>query len=101
VVEFLDEQKLRQLLGDWLSGDRQARIKTIRELLGGQARKSRRRVFDRLYAGRERSDDSLVRRLKLDYPGHSTSTAEELLHNAEPSYLQHMREKPLVPLTLA
>nr|WP_256730466.1 DUF6543 domain-containing protein [Pseudomonas sp. ANT_H12B] len=101
VVEFLDEQKLRQLLGDWLSGDHQARIKTIRELLGGQARKSRRRVFDRLYAGRERSDDSLVRRLKLDYPGLSTSTAEELLHNAEPSDLQHMREKPRVPLTLA
>ena len=101
VVEFLDEHELRELLGQWLGGDRQARIKATRELLGGQARQSQRRLFNYLYSRRERSDNLLVRRLKSDYPDLSISMADDLLRHADPADLQHLNEKQRTPLNLA
>ncbi|MGF6491739.1 NEL-type E3 ubiquitin ligase domain-containing protein [Pseudomonas frederiksbergensis] len=101
VVDFLDEHELREVLGEWLGGDRQARIKATRELLGEQARKSRRRLFDTLYSRRERSDNVLALRLKSEHPDLSISMAEELVHHAKPTDLQHLSEKQRVPLKLA
>jgi hypothetical protein len=93
VVDFLDEQALREVLGEWLSGDRQTRIKAVRELIGSQAGKSTRRLFDRLYSGRERSGNPLVLLLKSDYSELSTSLAEELLRHAAPADVQHLTLK--------
>lgn len=101
VVGFLNEQELRELHGQWLSGNRQARIDATQALLGGQARKSGRQLFDSLYSRRERSADPRVQLLKRDYPQLSTSMAEELLRHAEPADLQHLSSKQRVPLTLA
>jgi hypothetical protein len=101
VVGFLDEHALRELLGQWFSGDRQRRIEALREQLAGQARRHKRRLFDGLYAQRERSTDPSVNLLKSDGEELSTSMAEELLAHAQPSDLQHLTEKKRVSLRLA
>ncbi|MGF6327235.1 hypothetical protein ABH909_000113 [Pseudomonas sp. BS3782 TE3695] len=101
VVDFLDEKALREVIGQWLSGERQARIDAIRALLAKEASKSGRRLFDNLNALRERTDNPSVRLLKRDYPQLTTGMAEDLLQHAQPSDLQHLSEKPRVPLTLA
>ncbi|RON25371.1 NEL-type E3 ubiquitin ligase domain-containing protein [Pseudomonas lini] len=101
VVEFLDEQQLHDVLGQWRSGIRQERIDAVRDLLGGQARKNKERLFDRLYSARERSENPSVNLLKSNHPGLSTSMAEELLRHTEPSDLQHLNEKKRLPLTVS
>ncbi|WP_454845152.1 NEL-type E3 ubiquitin ligase domain-containing protein [Pseudomonas farris] len=101
VIGFLDEQSLRELLGQWFSGDRQARIDALRDQLAEQARQHKRRVFDGLYKHRERSADRLVNLLKGDGAEISTSQAEELLRDAQPSDVQHLSKKGRVPLRLA
>ncbi|WP_223506312.1 dermonecrotic toxin domain-containing protein [Pseudomonas sp. GL-RE-29] len=101
VVGFLDEPSLRELLGQWFSGDRQRRVEVLREQLAGQARQNKRRLFDGLYARRERSSDPSVSLLKSDGAELSTSMAEELLAHAQPSDVQHLTEKKRVPLRLA
>ena len=101
VIDFLDEQELREVLGQWLAGDRKARIEAIRTLLATQAGKSTRRLFDSLNALRERSDNPLVQLLKRDYPQLSTGMAEELIQQVQPSDLRHLSAKKRVPLKLA
>jgi hypothetical protein len=100
VVGFLDEQSLGELLGQWFSGDRSRRVEALREQLAGQARRHKRRLFDGLYARRERSANPLVTLLKSDGEELSTSMAEELLGHAQPSDLQHLTEKKRVSLKL-
>jgi hypothetical protein len=101
VVAFLDEHELHEVLGGWLSGDRQARIQAVRELFGRQAGKFRKKLFDSLYSRREYSTDPRVQQLKSVYPDLSTSMAEELLRHAEPADLQHLSEKQRASLNLA
>ncbi|MCU1749135.1 NEL-type E3 ubiquitin ligase domain-containing protein [Pseudomonas sp. 6D_7.1_Bac1] len=101
VVQFLDEQDLREVIGQWMSGDRRARVEALRTQLALQAQKRNRWIFDKLYSARERSANPLVNLLKRDYSALSTRMAEELLHPAEPADLQHMTEKKRVPLTMA
>ncbi|MGF6088419.1 dermonecrotic toxin domain-containing protein [Pseudomonas sp. 18173] len=100
VVGFLDEKALRDMFGQFI-GPGQARIDTMRELLAAQAKKSRGRLFDKLYSAQERSQDPAVLLLKSDYPELSTSMAEELLRHAEPEDMRHLSEKKRLPLTLA
>jgi hypothetical protein len=101
VVDFLDEQALREWLGQWFSGDRQRRIQVLREQLAGLARRNKRRLFDHLYARREHSTDLSVNLLKSAGPRLSTRMAEELLAHAQPSDLQHLTEKKRVSLRLS
>ncbi|MEJ5060132.1 MULTISPECIES: dermonecrotic toxin domain-containing protein [unclassified Pseudomonas] len=101
VVGFLDEPSLRELLGQWFSGDPQRRIEALREQLAAQARQNKRRLFDGLYARRERSTDPSVSLLKSDGAELSTRMAEELLAHAHPSDVQHLTAKKRVSLRLA
>jgi hypothetical protein len=101
VVAFLDEHELHEVLGEWLGGDREARVQAIRELLGAMAGKSRKRLFDSLYSRREYSTDPRVQQLKSVYPDLSTSMAEEVLRHAKPADLQHLSEKQRASLNLA
>jgi hypothetical protein len=101
VVDFLDETALRDVLGEWLSGDRTARIETLRKKLSEQAAKQKRQLFDGLYAQRERLTTPLVARLKLRASDLPNSLAEELLHHADPADLKFMTEKKRVPMALS
>ncbi len=64
VVGFLDEQALRELLGEWLSGDSQKRTEALREQWATRVGQRKRKLFDLLYSRRTRSDDPLVNLLK-------------------------------------
>jgi hypothetical protein len=99
VVEFLDEQALGELLGEWLGGDHQARVDLTRRLLGDKVGVSAKVIFDTLYERRERSGNMSVRQLKNDY-SLSTSMAEELLRHADPADLQHLSNTRKIPLKL-
>ncbi|MFY0729124.1 dermonecrotic toxin domain-containing protein [Pseudomonas sp. NFX15] len=101
VVGFVDEPSLRQLLGQWFSGDRHKRIEALRDKLAGQARQHKGRLFDELYRRRTRSDDPLVNLLKGDGEVISTPQARTLLRDAQPSDMQHLSEKKSVPLRLS
>jgi hypothetical protein len=101
VVGFLDEQALRELLGEWLSGDAQKRAQALREQWAAKVRQRKRQLFDLLYSRRTRSDDPLVNLLKGDFAEISISQAQELLVEAHPSDVQHLTEKKRVPLRLA
>ena len=101
VVGFLDEQALREMLGQWFSGDKTARTKALRDRLAEQARGSKRRLFDKLYERRERADDPRVSLLKGHESSLSTSVAQALVGQAHPSDLQHWAEKQRVPLRLS
>ena len=101
VVGFLDEQALREMLGQWFSGDSKARVKALRDRLADQARGSKRRLFDKLYERREGTDDARLNLLKGDESSLSTSVAQALLDHADPSDLQHLAEKKRVPLRLS
>ncbi|MNX49318.1 E3 ubiquitin-protein ligase sspH1 [compost metagenome] len=101
VVGFLDEQALREMLGQWFSGDKTARTKALRDRLAEQARGSKRRLFDKLYERRERADDPRVSLLKGHESSLSTSVAQALVEHAHPSDLQHWAEKQRVPLRLS
>ncbi|MBM6445061.1 hypothetical protein JQF37_15720 [Pseudomonas sp. MIL9] len=101
VVGFLDEQALREMLGQWYAGDSKARVKALRDRLADQARSSKRRLFDKLYERRERTDDSRVSLLKGHESSLSTSVAQALVDHAHPSDLQHLAEKKRVPLRLS
>jgi hypothetical protein len=101
VVEFLDEQALRELLDEWLSGDAQKRAQALREQWATRVRERKRQLFDLLYSRRARSDDPLVNLLKEDFAEISISQAQELLGEAHPSDVQHLTEKKRVPLRLA
>lgn len=101
VVEFLDEQALRELLDEWLSGDAQKRSQALREQWATLMRQRKRQLFDLLYRRRTRSDKPLVNLLKGDFAEISISQAQELLVEAHPSDLQHLTEKGRVPLRLA
>lgn len=101
VVGFLDEQELRELLDEWLSGDAQKRAQALREQWAAQARQRKRQLFDLLYRRRTRSNDTLVNLLKGDFAEISVSQAQELLGEAHPCDMQHLAEKKRVPLRLA
>ncbi len=101
VVGFLDEQALRELLPEWLSGDAQKRAQALREQWAAQMGQRKRQLFDLLYSRRTRSDDPLVNLLKEDFAEISISQAKELLGEAHPSDVQHLNEKKRVPLRLA
>ncbi|KAB0484494.1 C-terminal novel E3 ligase, LRR-interacting [Pseudomonas reinekei] len=101
VVGFLDEQALRKMLGQWFAGDSKVRIKALRERLADQARGSKRRLFDKLYERRERTDDARVNLLKGNESSLSTSVAQALVDQAHTSDLQHLTEKKRVPLRLS
>ncbi|WP_223447668.1 dermonecrotic toxin domain-containing protein [Pseudomonas sp. BF-R-19] len=101
VVGFLDEQALRELLDEWLSGDAQKRTEALREQWAAQMGQRKRQLFDLLYSRRTRSDDPLVNLLKEDFAEISISQAQELLGEAHPSDVQHLSEKKRVPLRLA
>ena len=101
VIDFLNEEGQRELLGQWLSGDRQARVEALRKQLSAQAAKRKKYLFDSLYAQREGSTNPLVNRLKGDTSGLSTILSEELLRNADPADVQHMSDKQRVPLALS
>lgn len=101
VVGFLDERALREMLGQWFSGDTTARTKALRNRLAEQARSSKRRLFDKLYERRERADDSRVSLLKGHESSLSTSVAQAIVEHAHPSDLQHWAEKQRVPLRLS
>ncbi len=101
VVGFLDEQALRETLGQWFSGDKTARTKALRDRLAEQARGSKRRLFDKLYERRERAEDPRVSLLKGHESSLSTSVAQALVEHAPPSDLQHWAEKQRVPLRLS
>ncbi|WP_223461629.1 dermonecrotic toxin domain-containing protein [Pseudomonas sp. GL-RE-19] len=101
VVGFLDEQALRELLPEWLSGDAQKRAQALREQWAAQVGRRKRQLFDLLYSHWTRSDDPLVNLLKEDFAEISISQAQELLGEAHPSDVQHLSEKKRVPLRLA
>ncbi|KRA93708.1 hypothetical protein ASD91_08115 [Pseudomonas sp. Root68] len=101
VVGFLDEQALRELLGEWLSGDSQKRTEALREQWATRVGQRKRKLFDLLYSRRTRSDDPLVNLLKGDFAEISLSQAQELLGEAHPSDVRHLNEKKRVPLRLA
>ncbi|MNM44091.1 E3 ubiquitin-protein ligase SlrP [compost metagenome] len=101
VVGFLDEQALRELLGEWFAGDAQKRTEALRDQWAGQVSQRKSQLFDLLYKRRTRSDDSLVNLLKGDFADISISQAQELLGEAHPSDVQHLNEKKRVPLRLA
>ena len=101
VLGFLDEPSIRQMLGQWFSGDRQKRIEVLRDKLAGRARQQKRRLFDELYTRRTRSNDPTVNLLKGDGAEISTSQAQALLRDAHRSDMQHLSEKNRVPLRLA
>jgi hypothetical protein len=101
VVGFLDEQALRELLDEWLSGDSQKRTEALREQWATQMGRRKRQLFDLLYSRRTRSDDPLVNLLKEDFAEISISQAQELLAEAHPSDVQHLSEKKRVSLRLA
>lgn len=101
VVGFLDEQALREMLGQWFFGNSKARVKALRDRLADQARGSKRRLFDKLYERREGTDDARLNLLKGDESSLSTSVAQALLDHADPSDLRHLAEKKRVPLRLS
>lgn len=101
VVGFLDEPALREMLGQWFSADSTARTKALRNRLAEQALGSKRRLFDKLYERRERTDDARVSLLKGHESSLSTSVAQALVEHAQPSDLQHLAEKERVPLRLS
>jgi hypothetical protein len=101
VVGFLDEQALRELLGEWYGGDVQTRTKVLRDQWAGQVRQRKKQLFDLLYLRRTRSDDPLVNLLRGDGADISTSQAQALLRDAHPSDVKHLTEKKRVPLRLA
>jgi hypothetical protein len=101
VVEFLDEQALREMLGEWYSSDREARIEALRDRFAEHARGQKKRLFDLLYLRRTRSTDSSVNLLKNDWAELSTRQAQELLQRADPSDVKYLAEKKRVPLRLA
>jgi hypothetical protein len=100
-VDFLDEKALGELLGEWLSGDRKARIETLRKHLSAQAAKQKRQLFEGLYAQRKRPPTPLAGRLTFRASDLPNSLAEELLHHADPADLKFMTEKKRVPLALS
>ncbi len=101
VVGFVDEQALREMLGQWFAGDAKARTKALRDRLADQTRGSKKRLFDKLYERRERVDDARVSLLKGDESSLSTSVAQALLDHADLSDLKHLAEKKRVPLRLS
>ena len=101
VVGFLDEQALREMLGEWFAGDAQKRTEALRDQWAGQVSQRKSQLFDLLYKRRTRSDDSLVNLLKGNFADISISQAQELLGEAHPSDVQHLNEKKRVPLRLA
>ncbi|MNH87084.1 putative E3 ubiquitin-protein ligase ipaH7.8 [compost metagenome] len=101
VVSFLDEPALRELLGEWYSGDGLKRAQALRDQWAALARQRKSQLFELLYKNRTRSDDPWVNLLKGDGAEISTSQAKALLSEAHPSDEQHFHEKQRVPLRLA
>lgn len=101
VLSFLDEPALRELLGEWYSGDGLKRAQALRDQWAVQARQRRSQLFELLYKNRTRSNDPEVNLLKGDGAEISTSQAQALLSEAHSSDAQHLREKHRVPLRLA
>ncbi|WP_419712252.1 dermonecrotic toxin domain-containing protein [Pseudomonas sp. NFX224] len=101
VLGFLDERALREMLGEWYSGDRVKRAQVLRDQWAALARQRKSQLFELLYKRRTQSNDPLVNLLKGDGAAISTSQAQALLSEAHPSDVQHLREKQRVPLRLA
>lgn len=101
VASFLDEPALRELLGEWYSGDGLKRAQALRDQWAALARQRKSQLFELLYMHRTRSNDLLLNLLKEDGAEISTSQAHALLSEAHLSDVQHLHEKQRVPLRLA
>lgn len=101
VVGFVDEQALREMLGQWFAGDARRAPRPCAIAWPIRRGGSKKRLFDKLYERRERADDARVSLLKGDESSLSTSVAQALLDHADPSDLKHLAEKKSVPLRLS
>ncbi|MHC8404457.1 NEL-type E3 ubiquitin ligase domain-containing protein [Pseudomonas sp. TMB3-21] len=97
-LEILSEKEIHDLLGQAISTDKNVRIQALKERVASDAVKQRKRLFESLYNQQEASAGTPHHRLANAYPDLPDAVVQQLMADATPADLQHLEQKPSLPL---
>ena len=100
VVDFLDEAELTALLGEPLSADPGARVKSLGEQLGHYVASRKDDIFEHLYSFKRQSKSAHGSLLQQQFPALPDALARAILAQARPAEVHLMNQEGRLPQRL-